>query len=204
MAKNANKALPNAHRFITAITGGGKTQAIMNLIKLSKRAAFWDPDKDHNCKHFTDKQAFLKALQGVMAKGGRIGWAGDDDEVTFEWFMMAIWAALDGTKLLDVIVEEAADVGLKQTMPKWTGKVWRRARKYGGILTVGTQRVQEVPKSFITQAGVTYIGIQKANDQQYIKRQTGLAPQKMGALEPLNFYKMEGDGTEKVKFKYIG
>lgn len=204
MAINEDSSLPNRHRFTTAITGGGKTQAIKNLTKASKRAVFWDPDNDHSCKHYSDKQAFLVALKTVMAKGGRIGWNGDDDEKTFEWFMMCMWAALDGSKPLDIVIEEAADVGLKQSMPKWTGKMWRRSRKYGGILTVGTQRVQEVPKSFITQAGETYIGIQRANDQHYIKRQTGLAPEKMGALDPLNFYKVVKDSFEKVTFKYIG
>jgi hypothetical protein len=204
LAKNPNTSLPNSHKFITAITGGGKTQAIKNLVKASKRAVFWDPDNDHNCKHFADKQAFINALKLVMSRGGRIGWNGDDDETTFEWFMMCVWAALDGTKILDVIVEEAADVGLKQSMPKWTGKVWRRARKYGGVLIVGTQRVQEVPKAFITQAAETYIGIQRANDQQYIKRQTMLEPKLMGALDPLNFYKVVKDSFEKVTFKYIG
>ncbi|WP_067096792.1 hypothetical protein [Marinomonas atlantica] len=204
MAKNPDTSLPNRHKFIAAITGGGKTQAIKNLTKSSKRAVFWDPDNDHNCRHYKDKTAFLGALKLVMSRGGRIGWNGDDDETRFEWFMMAVWAALDGTKMLDVVVEEAADLGLKQTMPKWSGKVWRRARKYGGILTVGTQRVQEVPKAFITQAGETYIGIQKANDQHYIKRQTGLPPTKMGALEPLNFYKLTGNDAQLVRFKYIG
>tara|TARA_R110000744_G_scaffold101577_2_gene195795 strand:- start:1295 stop:1909 length:615 start_codon:yes stop_codon:yes gene_type:complete len=204
LAKNPNTALPNRHKFITAITGGGKTQAIKNLVKSSKRAVFWDPDNDHKCHHHKDKQAFLVALKTIMAKGGRIGWNGDDDDATFEWFMMAVWAALDGSKLLDVIVEEAADVGLKQSMPKWTGKVWRRGRKYGAVLIVGTQRVQEVPKAFITQAAETYIGIQRANDQHYIKRQTGLEPAKMGALDPLNFYKVVKDSFEKVTFKYIG
>jgi hypothetical protein len=204
LAKNPNTALPNRHKFITAITGGGKTQAIKNLVKSSKRAVFWDPDNDHKCHHHKDKQAFLVALKTIMVKGGRIGWNGDDDDATFEWFMMAVWAALDGSKLLDVIVEEAADVGLKQSMPKWTGKVWRRGRKYGAVLIVGTQRVQEVPKAFITQAAETYIGIQRANDQHYIKRQTGLEPAKMGALDPLNFYKEVKDSFEKVTFKYIG
>jgi hypothetical protein len=61
-----------------------------------------------------------------------------------------------------------------------------------------------VPKAFITQAAETYIGIQRANDQHYIKRQTGLEPAKMGALDPLNFYKVVKDSFEKVTFKYIG
>ncbi|WP_339718533.1 hypothetical protein [Marinomonas primoryensis] len=204
MPKLADPRLSNRHRFITAVTGGGKTQAIKNLVKNAKRAVFWDPDNDHKCKHFNDKQTFLAALKTVMAKGGRIGWNGDDDEAHFEWFMMCMWAALDCTKILEIIVEEAADVGLKQTMPKWTGKMWRRSRKYGGILTVGTQRVQEVPKTFITQAAEIYIGIQRANDQHYIKRQTGLKPELMGTLDPLNFYKVVKDSFEKVTFKYIG
>lgn len=205
MAKNPNLALPNRHKFISAITGGGKSQAVKNLTKSVKRCVFWDPDQEHRCHHYSDKAQFLRALQHVMVKGGRIGWAGDDSKTCFEWFMKAIWAALDGRKLLTVVVEEAADINLGAgTMPPWTGKVWRRARKYGGILIVGTQRVQEVPKAFITQAGECYVGQQRANDQNYIKRQTGLEPKKVASLKPLSFYLMKDNSVTLKRFNYVG
>ena len=203
MATNENKSLSNRHCFVSAKTGGGKSQLLARIPKGAKRLVVWDPDKDHKVRHVTDKRVFLKALQAVMRSGGRIGWAGADDKDTFEWFMQCIWAALDGGTDLYVLVEEAADLDLGQKMPTWTGKVWRRGRKYGAILLVGTQRIQEVPKAFITQAANIYIGQHSANDQHYVKRHTGIDPRMVNSLNPLQFYKISGGEAERITIKYV-
>lgn len=211
MAINENPSLPNRHIFVAAMTGGGKSnllrQEINGLLRagVSKRVVFWDPDRDHKCKHYKDKKAFLLAMKALMSgsKGGAIGWCGDDSGETFEWFMSVLWAALDGKKPIIVGIEEAADLCLPQQVKGYAGKMQRRSRKYGGILASGTQRIQEVPKSFITSSKTVFVGMQQANDLRYVKNNLGLNTDDVEALEELQFFRKIGKKVDFVEYEYI-
>ena len=207
MARNEDTSLPNRHVFVSAKTGGGKSQAMRNVVvpKSGIRAMFWDPDKDHYCNRFDNKGHYLKALSAAIASGKpfRIGWSGDDDQETFEWFCQAAWKVLDGDFDTWVVMEEMADMNLGQKLPPFFGKLLKRGRKYGGIIVTNSQRVQDVPKALITQSAVTYLGQQENHDAKYLERITGIPARTLENLQPLQFMKKTGGEVVQVKVPYV-
>jgi len=205
LARNENASLDARHVFVAAKTGGGKSQMLRRLVKPYKRLVAWDPDNDLKAagKAYSNKTDFIKAFIKVMDHGGSVRWAGEDDIEHFEWFMSAVWTALDGNKLLAVVVEEAADVGLKAQLVGYHRKVWVRGRKYGAVCFVATQRVQNVPKAFMTQAAVTYLGQHMAADEEYLLKALRIKKQIFSVLKPLEFYQTIDSERVKVKIPYV-
>jgi len=206
VAKNPNTQRQNRHCWIGAKTGGGKSQLLRNdlLPRQGVRALFWDIDTDHKCTRYTEKGAFLAALKSADQSGKpyRIGWSGDDDAATFEWFCRAVWAVLDGKHETYVICEEMADQGMGQRLPAFLRKIMVRGRKYGAILITTTQRCQEVPKALITQAANRYIGLHEDQDAHYLQRAVGIKALDIELLKPLNFFHKGPEGVVQIRTKY--
>lgn len=206
MAKNPQTERPNKHCWIGAKSGGGKSQLLRNELLPGRgvRALFWDIDTDHRCTRYTNKGAFLAALKKASAsgKGYRIGWSGDDDPETFEWFCRAAWAVLDGQHETYIVCEEMADQGMGQKMPAFLRKLMVRGRKYGAVMITTTQRCQEVPKALITQAANRYVGLHEDQDARYLERAVGIKAAEIEALEPLTFWHKGPEGTQQIRTKY--
>lgn len=210
MARHEDTSLENRHVFVAAKTGGGKSQVMRNVIVPPRgvRAVFWDPDKDHKCTHYSNRKAFLLALAKADAakKPFRIGWSGDSEKSTFAWWCEAVWRILDGHFDTWIITEELADLGMSNTVIPEYNTLSKRSRKYGGILVGNTQRIQEVPKTFVTQAATLWVGLHEFQDAIYIEKMTGLKKEEVSTLKPLNFFK-KSDGQwqrEAVKYKQFG
>lgn len=206
MAINEDTSLSNRHTCVSAASGGGKSQAMYDIIPAKGiRAVFWDVDKDHDCLRFTDKKQFLLALSKAHKSGKpfRVGWSGDDDQDTFLWWCNAVWAVLDGRKDTYVVVEEAADLELGAgKAPLEFGRIIRRGRKYGAILVTCTQRCQEIPKQLLTQSSVVYIGMQAKHDANYLAKMFPIDPDTLPRVEPLHFYRIEKGEVSQVKVTY--
>lgn len=206
MAKNPDTQRQNDHCWIGAKTGGGKSQLLRNdlLPKQGTRALFWDIDTDHKCTRFTDRGRFLAAMKAADRSGKpyRIGWSGEDDPDTFEWFCRTAWAVLDGNHQTHIVCEEMADQGMGQRLPTYFRKLMVRGRKYGAVLITTTQRCQEVPKALITQAANRYVGLHEDQDARYLERAVGIKAPEIEALQPLTFWHKGPDGTAKIRTKY--
>jgi hypothetical protein len=206
MARNPQTERQNKHCWIGAKSGGGKSQLLRNelLPATGIRALFWDIDEDHRCQRFTDRGRFLAALKSAAASGKpyRIGWSGDDDQETFEWFCRAAWAVLDGRHETYIVCEEMADQGMGQKLPPFLRKLMVRGRKYGAIMITTTQRCQEVPKALITQAANRYIGLHEDQDARYLEKAVGIKAPEIEALEPLTFFHKGPSGLRKIRTKY--
>lgn len=206
MARNPAPERTNNHMYVGAKTGGGKSQLMRNVLVPGRgiRAMFWDVDNDHLCQHYTNRRAFMGALAAGDKSGKpfRVGWSGDDDPATFEWFCRAAWAVLDGRHDTWVICEEMADLEMGQRMPAYLRKLMVRGRKYGARVVVTTQRCQEIPKALITQPAHRYIGIHEDQDARYMERATGIKAAELEALEPLHFYHKGPEGTAKIRTQY--
>ena len=206
MAKNEDSSLGVRHVFVTAKTGGGKSQIMRNDIvpKSGVRAFFWDVDCDHLCVRFDEKGKLLRAVKSAITSGKpfRIGWSGDDSQETFNWFCEVVWRCLDGDFDTYIILEELADLEMGQRALPMLGKLLKRGRKYGGIVIGNTQRIQEVPKSLITQAKTVYIGKQSAHDAKYLERILGIPARDIENLKELSFYTKPEETWVLYKTKY--
>lgn len=205
MPVNQNPERSNTHCFVTAKTGGGKSQYMRNELipKRGARVLLWDVDRDHDCTHYTEKGAFLNALKKQMnGDSFRLGWAGDDSQEAFIWFCNAVWHVLDGNKTTYIVLEELADLEMGQkTLPK-LGTLLKRGRKYGATVIANTQRIQEVPKALITQSARVFVGKQSAHDAKYLERLTGLKSGDIERLPELTFFTQKHDEWVKVKTQY--
>lgn len=203
MAINENTSLRRRHVCVTATTGGGKSQAMYDIIPAKGvRAVFWDVDKDHDCIRFNDQKKFLMALNNAHKSGKpfRIGWSGADELDIFLWWCSAVWAILDGRKDTYVVIEEAADLEMGAGRPPpQLGRIIRRGRKYGAIIVSCTQRCQEIPKSLLTQTKEVYIGLQAEHDAKYLANFFPVDPKELPRMEELTFFKIERGEKTKVK-----
>lgn len=206
MAKNEDSSLPLRSVFVTAKTGGGKSQIMRNDIipKSGIRAFFWDVDKDHNCTRFDNKGLFLKATKAAIDSGKpfRIGWSGEDSQEVFVWFCEVVRRCLDGDHDTWIVLEELADLEMGQKTLQGLGFLLKRGRKYGAIVVSNTQRVQEVPKALITQSKTVYIGLQEAHDAKYLERVLGIPAKNIENLQELSFYTKKDKEWQIVKTKY--
>lgn len=189
---NEDTSLPNRHKFVAAKTGGGKSQAMRNIVVPASgiRAIFWDPDKDHNCKHFNNRREFLAQLARShrSRKPFRLGWSGDSSKATFAWWCEAVWRSLDGAFDTWIVSEELADLDMKKIVLPQYNTLSKRSRKYGGILCGNTQRIQEVPNTFVTQAAEVWIGLHEFQDAEYIQQKIGLNSEEVAGLPELDFF----------------
>jgi|GEM_PF-1981658 len=189
----------NQHTLIMMRSGGGKSLYLRQsglIPSRGVRAVFWDIDKDHDCHHYSNRSDFLKALIRAhkSGRGFRIGWGGDNERKTYEWFLQCVWEILDGTKLTYIAVEEAADVsegagsarGIERTM-------LNRSRKYGGRFIAVTQRPQEISKTVFSASVRHIVGVQSRKDLKYVSDNTGVAQSAVLALSKYDNTRPDSD-----------
>lgn len=207
MAKNPNHGLENRHVSVVAQSGGGKSQLMRNDIvpKQGQRVLLWDVDFDHKATRFDDWGKFMKALNSAHKSGKpfRIAWVGEDSPTVFARFCDAAWRILDGSKDTWIVLEEMADLNMKEDPPEFLRKLLTRGRKYGAIVVVTTQRCQMVPKMLITQPKNRYYGQHEEQDAAYMERLTRIKAEEYEKLEPLTFFRRGGGkGTTTFTTKY--
>ena len=207
-----NTSLPNRHTGYIACSGYGKSQALKQNPDIPKRGArvmLWDPDEDHNAIHFDDWGKYVKAVVAGMKsrRGFRLAWAGDVSVSMFlKWCGLA-WECLDGERSMYLIIEELADV---QSSPGKAsdefGVLFRRARKYGGIIHWCSQRSEEVSKTAYSQTNNYYIGYPNGtcpeSKVKEIARLMSCKPDDLYNLKPLQFRRKIGNKTDTIQLKY--
>lgn len=208
MAINPNTELKNRNCCYIAMSGFGKSQALKNILpSRGVRVVLWDPDNDHKANHYSTKKEFVAALISAVksGRGFRIGWDGQVDVETFEWWCSVVWSLLDGHKELFIVVEELADVsGSTGKASEMWGQVNRKCRKYGGVLHWTTQRSQEVSKTAYAQAAIKYIGYPNNGSKvKDLAELIGVTAADLKSLKPLEFFRNEHIDTKKVKFNFI-
>ncbi len=216
MAINQNPSLENRHTGYVACSGYGKSQALKqnpDIPPMNKgaRVLLWDPDEDHKAAHYTSWRHFVQAVKAGMKSGGgfRLAWAGAVSEEQFELFCKLCFVCLNGERALYIIIEELADV--QKSIGKasnWFGQIMRKSRKYHGIVHWTSQRVEEIPKTAVSQSNNFYIGFPNdtATKQQVEKlarigRAAGGADA-LYALQPLQFYRKIGRESSLITLKY--
>lgn len=204
MAINPDTSHGNFHCMVSAASGGGKSQIIGQRL-LPKgpghRVLLWDPDEDYKASRFEDRASYAKAVRQALAsgKGFRLAFSGRPSVSNFEWWCSVVWAALDGSKITHVVIEELADVSPSagKALPAF-GELLRKGRKYGARLIMATQRGSEIPKTAWTQVGVKYIGQQEAGDRVRMAKEAGLAEAQIAILQPLQFYQKPAGAADPV------
>lgn len=214
MAIRKNASLPNRHTGYIACSGYGKSQALKqnkDIPAKGARVLLWDTDEDHKCSHFEDKLRFVRAVVAGMSsgRGFRIGWSGQIDVETFEWWSRIVWNCLDGKVPLYIIIEELADVqpSVGKASPVF-GQVCRKARKYNGILHWTSQRSEEISKTVFSQTPSYYMGFPndtctplKAKELARIARCPNGAVD-LYALQPLQFFHKTALSSKLVALQY--
>lgn len=206
MANNPNTSLRNRSVFYAARSGGGKSQAIIQNQEIGPRRVLWDPDNDYRAATRVDKIGdFIRALRAQHTKAAfSIAYSGDPSPEAFELFCGAVWAVLNGAKQIDIIVDELADCveTTGKAKPK-AGTLMRRARKYGGVLHLSTQRPQEVPKTLFRQCARFWIGVQEHGDRKAMAAVAGITEAQLAGLNELEFFfKESGKEAEQRRLKY--
>ena len=213
MPINDNTELANKHVLVVACSGSGKSQVLANHILPKKnpnaRVLLWDPDEDHtaNERHAT-RLGFVDAVVKLLKskkKKYRIAYTGGSGVQDFEWFCALVWKVLDGIKILHIVIEELADVSpsAAKASPHF-GTLIRRARKYGGILYLTTQRGTEISKTCFTQCQFKVIGQQEGPDIKTMAGYAVVSVNEIMELGKLEFWvKAQGaDPAQKLKIKY--
>lgn len=191
----------NAHTLLSMRSGGGKSLFMRSFGLFPSKGArciFWDIDRDHKCTHYTKRSEFLKALIRCdkSGKGFRIGWAGDNERKTYEWFLDCVWAVLDGTKATYLNIEELADCSKSAGQATGIEKtIMNRSRKYGGIFTGVTQRPQEISKTVFSACVKHVVGITGNKDIQYVSDATGAPVDQIKALKKYNRKQPDSDNN---------
>jgi len=210
MAINPNTQHKNQNTGFIAMSGAGKSQALMNTLPTrGVRCLLWDIDNDHaqyNTFYYNDKRKYIRAVKSAIKSGYgfRIAWDGANDVETFEWWCSVVYAALDGNHLTYIVVEELADVSPSSAKATQNfGEINRKCRKFGGVLLWTSQRSQEIAKTAYTQCDTFFIGKQKRSAKvKNLAELIGESEEAIKALKPMQFYKSVLDVAHKVNIKY--
>lgn len=205
MAINPNTEHGNHHCIVSACSGGGKSQLIGQKL-LPKgavhRVLLWDPDEDYKATRYSNRGQFARAVSQAVAsgKGFKLAYSGAPTVEAFKWWCKVVWAALDGSKITYVVIEELADVSPSagKALPEF-GELLRKGRKYGARLIMATQRGTEIPKTAWTQVQNRYIGQQEMGDRVRLAREAGISADAIAALSPLSFYHKTAGASDPVK-----
>lgn len=202
MAINPDTRHDNNHSMVAACSGGGKSQIIGQLLipkTVGARVFLWDGDEDYKASRYYSRAAYARAVAAAIKgkKGFRLAFSGAPTVDNFRWWCRVVWTALDGNKITHVIIEELADVSPSagKAVPEF-GELLRKGRKYGAIITMATQRGQEVPKTAWTQVKYRLVGQQEAGDRLKMAKEAGISSQAIEQLQPLQFYKKTMGASE--------
>lgn len=217
---NSNVALPANHTLYVATTGGGKTTAVKKLQTVPKGAqvAFFDPYRNYAGKKFKGQQVqaftefapFARALVAARKNkaGFKIALVKEANAQNLETFAAIIWSLGNGNKpLFHVVIEELASA--VETAGKLKGKageLWRGGRQFGLVMHSLFQRMQEVPKTVVTQSVNWWVGgLASLADAEYISKAKGYDVKAISALKTaednkgIAQYLLFGNGIGNVK-----
>ena len=193
MAIRPNNALDAKHVCYLAGTGGGKTAAVKLLKLWGDHVVIFDlygeyrfdgRKKDafnglggRKVYHFSGRASFAAAFADAWRSGKRFVLAYQPEFCTslqgdklkkakqkeLYWFGQLAWAAGDGQRELDIIIEELAKLadtaGKDDTI---IGEIATGGRKFGLILHSIFQRSQEVPKTIWKNSPRKVMGAQES------------------------------------------
>lgn len=186
---------------VCGASGSGKTAWLIKRIRRAPRVVVWDMKgeyaRDHGFTLLDSKSALIAALRS--AKAGRFAFRsivpGD-----FDFFCRAAYA---WGKCV-VIAEELADVTTPGKAPLGWGMVVRRGRDRALDVYGVTQRPAESDKTIIGNATLMHCAmLPRFADRQYMAREMDMEPERITALQPLEWIEREGMTTRtgKVTFK---
>lgn len=193
MPRNENNELDPLHVCYLAGTGGGKTTAVKLAGLVGEQVAIFDlyGDYKHDARkkspfnglggravhHFSSRIKFAQAFAQAWRSGQKFvvayspqfsqALAGqrlkDAKTKELHWFGHLVWAAADGNRRIDVIIEELAK--LSSTAGKddsIIGELATGGRKFGLVLHTVFQRSQEVPKTIWNNSPRKVLGAQES------------------------------------------
>ncbi|MBB1322124.1 hypothetical protein [Shewanella sp. SR43-8] len=211
MAINKNNQLKALHCCYTAGTGGGKSVAVQyaEMMPKSPCLAIFDPYGDYvyqtgskldigfagkRVYHYSSRKAFAIAFFDAWGtkRPFRIAYKpAKPSRTEMLWFCELMWHAADGTRRLDVVIEEVAKwcdtTGKEQSA---LGECLTGGRKFGLVIHTVFQRSTEVPKTVLSQSPYKIIGIQEAKaDAKRMAEECSIEIEQIAALEPLTYIK---------------
>jgi hypothetical protein len=204
---NPDGSWPNDHTLYAAVSGGGKSQALLQNPKIPKKGArviLWDHAPDHPGDHFRTKKGFLLAVRRGIERnlktgaGFRVAFSGPRTVENYEWWCEVVWRSLDGRYRTYALAEElsAVSVSTAKATPM-AAVLLNEMRKYGGVFHGTTQRPQEIPKTYFEQCENKYVGQQKTLKQlKRMAEEIGVTVEQLKALEKLQFF--QDDGSAKA------
>ncbi|MBY6095131.1 hypothetical protein [Ferrimonas balearica] len=221
MAINKNNRNPPRHAFYTSTTGGGKAVAVQyaGLVPRVPCLAIFDPYADYAYKtgskedrgfagkrvyHYRTRRGFARAFRQAWATGKcfRIAYQPQmPSRAEMLWFCGLMWAAADGNRRLDVVIEELAKwvdtAGKEQST---LGECLTGGRKFGLVMHTVAQRPVEVPKTITTQSSYKVVGMQESRaDAERMMRELDCSFEEIAALKPLQYLvKSPGLGNYKA------
>ncbi|SEG21589.1 hypothetical protein [Vibrio hangzhouensis] len=219
--KNSNVSLPPKHTLYVATTGGGKTTAVKKLDTVPKGAqvAFFDPYRNYAGKKFkgqmvqtfTEFAPFARALVTARKKKAafKIALVKDANVQNLETFAAIIWSLGDGNKPeFHVVIEELASaVETSGKLKGKAGELWRGGRQFGLVMHSLFQRMQEVPKTVVTQSVNWWVGgLASASDAEYVSKAKGHDVRNISALKTAEHnhgvaqYLLFGNGIGNVEW----
>ncbi|MBY5920411.1 hypothetical protein [Ferrimonas balearica] len=183
MAINPNNTLPARHVFYTATTGGGKSMAVQyaGFVPRVPCLAIFDPYGDYLYKtgskrdngfggkrvyHYSTRRGFARAFRQAWGtrKCFRIAYKPPKpNRAEMLWFCELMWAAADGDRRLDVVIEEVAK-WVESTAKEQSilGECMTGGRKFGLVMHTVAQRPTEVPKTITSQSPYKIVGMQES------------------------------------------
>lgn len=185
---NPNNALKGLHTSYIATTGGGKSQAVlqMGLIPRASQVLLFDPAEDY------DLRAFMIAAMKARRKRAsfRIALTIEATKSNLMAFCAFAWTLGDGGRLLHVVLEEMAVCELGSGKAEGAlNKLCVLGRKFGFILHSVYQRPQQVPKTVLSQSNRVWCGKQKTSlDAKYISNEIDLTVEQIKTLKPLEYF----------------
>lgn len=197
---NSNQARGEVHHCYIAATGGGKTTYIIKgetIPKSGAQVVFFDPYRNYagkrfkgqEVKAFTEFAPFYRHVLSCRAAGKpfKAALVKPATPENIEIYAAMVWAMGDGkAKTLYNVMEEfasAADTTAK--LKGKAGELFRGGRQFGIENHVAFQRLQEVPKTVISQSGVWWCGAMDSRvDAVGIAKQRGVDVEMLCSLKP--------------------
>jgi len=214
MAINKDNSLDALHCCYTAGTGGGKSVAVQYAGQVPEKPclAIFDPYLDYEYErgnpknrgfagkkvhHFDTRASFVKNFSKAWKSNRPFRVAYSPKNPSREemiWFCDIMWAACDGNRRLDMVIEELA---------RWTqsiakdnsrlGECLTGGRKFGLVVHTVFQRSTEVSKTVLSQSPFKVIGIQESrSDAERMGKECDLTLDDIKSLVPLTYFRATG------------